>query len=195
MASHGRRAAHEPRCPAHVTLRAAAGLPSLRIEAIFAVVRSALGAASSDTFRLLQFSVQADHVHMLVEAEGGAALTRGVQGLAIRVARAINRVLGRRGAVWGDRFHSRALKTPREVRNALVYVLNNFRKHVPGARGVDACSSAAWFSGWRTVIAASMTTAPVVRARTWLARVGWRLHGLLDIGEEPRRPKIHRSNP
>jgi len=68
--------------------------------------------------------VQVNHVHVLVEADGSTALARGVQGLSIRLAKAINRVLGRRGRVWADRFHARALRTPREVRNGLVYVID-----------------------------------------------------------------------
>jgi hypothetical protein len=107
--------------------------------------------------------------------------------LAIRVARAINRTVGRRGRVWGDRYHARPLSTPREVRNALIYVLNNFRKHVPGARGLDACSSARWFEGWRASVEGSSGPAPIAKARTWLARVGWRRHGLIDVQEVPRR--------
>jgi len=112
-----------------------------------------------------------------------------VQGLAIRVAKAVNRVLGRRGAVWGDRYHARTLATPREVRHALVYVLQNWKKHVPGARGADPRSSAAWFTGWRTPLASTLGPAPTAAARTWLARIGWRRHGLLDIGEAPRRKR------
>jgi hypothetical protein len=111
---------------------------------------------------------------------------RGVQGLAIRVARAVNRVLARQGPVWGDRYHARALATPREVRNALVYVLANWRKHVRGAVGLDPRSSAGWFDGWRSPSARSSDPPPVARARTWLARVGWRRHGLLGLREAPR---------
>src|SRR5262249_22714935 len=74
------------------------------------------------------FSVQSDHIHLLVEADEPAALVRGMQGLAIRVAKSVNRALKRCGAVWADRFHARTLRTPREVRNALVYVLNNVKK-------------------------------------------------------------------
>jgi len=69
---------------------------------------------------VLQFSVQRDHIHLLVEAPDGRALSRGLQGLAIRIAKGVNRILGRRGRVWADRFHARALRTPREVRNALI---------------------------------------------------------------------------
>ncbi len=86
---------------------------------------------------------------MLVEARSREALSRGVQGLAIRLARAVNRTLRRRGKVWGDRYHRHDLATPREVRNAPVYVLGNFRKHGAISRTIDPCSSARWFEGWR----------------------------------------------
>ena len=185
---HRRRLPHHPRCPVHVTLRLRSELPSLRGYRIFTAVQRAFRAASRDSFRLLQFSVQSDHLHLLVEADEPTRLGRGVQGLAIRVARAINRVLRRHGRVWDGRYHSRLLRTPREVRNALVYVLQNIRKHAPGARGLDPRSSAAWFQGWRTIVAAPLNGAAVVAARTWLARVGWRRHGLLDVREAPRSP-------
>jgi hypothetical protein len=78
------------------------------------------------------------------------------------------------------------LRTPREVRNALVYVLNNFRKHIRGARGLDPCSSARWFDGWRTTTGHAIDASPLARASTWLARVGWRRRGLIDVNEGPR---------
>lgn len=168
-------------------MRASAGLPSLREERLFAAIRPAFAAASRNGFRLLQFSVQSDHLHLLVEADGPTRLTRGVQGLAIRLAKAINRALRRRGAVWGDRFHSRTLTSPREFRNALVYVLNNWRKHLARTDGFDLRSSAAWFDGWRDVVPLRVGWIPVASARTWLARVGGRRHGLIAIRESPRR--------
>jgi putative transposase len=167
----------------------------LRRERVFAVVRHALAVASRDGFRLLQFSVLSDHLHLIVEADAPTRLARGVQGLAIRVAKAMNHVLRRHGPVWGDRYHARALTTPREVRNAFAYVLNNWRKHQAGSRGLDPCSSAAWFSGWRTPVATPVSAAPIATARTWLARIGWRRHALLDVGETPRpvaRPRMRR---
>src|SRR6185295_8434527 len=154
----GRRAVpHRPRvphlrhCPAHVTLRASSVVPSLRSGRLLLATRTALAAASTARFRVLHFTIQADHLHLVVEADGPTEFERGVRGLAIRVAKSVNRVLGRRGRV-GDRYHARLLRTPREVRNALVYVLNNFKKHFRGARGLDPCSSAGWFDGWRTAI-------------------------------------------
>jgi len=110
--------------------------------------------------------------------------------MAIRIALAVNRVLGRRGAVWSDRYHSRALKTPREVRNALIYVLANFRKHRGAGCGLDPCSSALWFDGWRNPTVRASGQPPVVRARTWLGAVGWRRHGLLGMDEQPHVRKL-----
>ena len=184
--AHRKRDAHRARCPVHVTLRANARLPSFRAADTFRSLRGALAASSSKaSFRLLHFSVQRDHVHLLVEADDSASLSRGVQGLAIRAARAVNRVLGRRGSVWADRFHARDLTTPREVRNALVYVLSNLKKHVRAARGLDPCSSAAWFSGW-ALASAPRGASPLATARTWLARVGWRRWGPIGADETPR---------
>jgi hypothetical protein len=150
--------------------------------------------ASGTTFRVVHFSVQVDHVHLMVEADDKARLSRGMAGLAIRLARAVNRVLRRTGRVWGDRYHARALGSPREVRHALVYVIMNWRKHVPRARGFDPCSSAFWFHGWKMGFPSippededERTLGPPVRPpSTWLASAGWRRHGLVGPEEQPR---------
>ena len=184
---HRRRPEHTPAHPAHVTLRAVAALQCLRSDRVFPAVRRALAASSRASFRVLQFSVQNDHVHLIVEADDGKAFAGGVRGLAIRLARAVNRVLGRRGQVFADRYHARALSTPRAVRHALVYVLMNFTKHSRTGTELDPCSSAAWFSGWSTRPDVTPTEPqPVAVARTWLARVGWLRHGRIQPAEHPK---------
>jgi hypothetical protein len=166
-------------------------LPSLRRGDVFSAIQAAFSSASKDRFRLLHHSVQTDHVHLVVEAESSSWLRRGLQGLAIRVAKAVNRIVGKRGPIWADRNLQRLLCTPREVRNALVYVLQNWRKHLPGGRGVDPRSSAGWFTGWRIGMPLPCGKSPVRKARTWLAAVGWRRHGLIGLDEVPRsRPPL-----
>jgi REP element-mobilizing transposase RayT len=166
-------------------------VPSLRRQLVFAELRRDFARASRASFRVIHFSVQSNHVHLLVEANDRMALSRGVAGLSIRLARSVNRALARRGQVWSDRYHARALRTPREMRHALVYVLMNFKKHARTARPLDAMSSASWFDGWeahpRTGDPPARQTeeAPVWRPRTWLARRGWRRHGLIEANERP----------
>jgi hypothetical protein len=183
---HRRRERHDRHCPAHLTLRASSGLPSLRDERLFAGVRAGLGAASHGSFRVCEFSVQTDHLHLIVEADGAPAFRAGVRGLIVRLAKAINRALGRHGPVWADRYHVRLLRTPREVRNALVYVLNNWKKHLHGVGGFDPRSSAAWFTGWKLRPPIPKEASPTPSPNTWLARVGWRIRGLIDPRESPR---------
>ncbi len=184
---HTARPAHLARHPVHATLRALPGVGSLRAARVFPQVRAALALASKPIFRVVHFSVQADHVHMLVEASDQAALSRGMRGLAIRTARAVNRARGRRGRVWADRYHVRALTTPREVRHALVYILMNWKKHRPDSRGIDLCSSGPWFDGWRhrPALPPPGVPSPVAASRTWLGRDGWRRHGRIAVEERP----------
>src|SRR5207247_1292169 len=99
--------------------------------------------------RIVHFAIQSNHVHLLVEARDARSLSRGMQGLLVRIARNSNRAWKRKGSVFADRYHSRALRTPREVRNALVYVLQNSRKHGCHIAGVDPFTSGRDFDGWK----------------------------------------------
>jgi putative transposase len=182
---HSRRPELAARHPVHVTLRIARGLPSLRRGRTFRELERAFRAGRERFgFRLAQFAVLSNHVHLVVEAEGARSLSRGMQGLAVRLARAVNRAVGRTGGVFAERYHARVLRTRREVRNALAYVLGNARRHgVWLQRGaLDPCSSGRWFEGWAGAKRfLGFESAPVAKARTWLLRLGWTKHGLLPV--------------
>jgi REP element-mobilizing transposase RayT len=145
------------------------------------------------TFRICQFSIQGNHIHLICEASDSPALARGIQGWAVRVARGINRKLDRSGGVFDDRYHSEVLRTPRQTRNALCYVLQNARRH--GERldrawhGVDAFSSGWWFNGWKDehwrIHLRPAEQRSVARARSYLLAHGWRRYGLIRVDEVP----------
>ncbi len=188
-----------------MTIRAKREAAFLRAQHVFGRVRDAIRAGQRGDCRVVHFSVQGDHVHLLVEASDGAALRSGMQGLTTRLARAINKALRWRGTVWADRHHRHELTKPREVRNALAYVLLNHRKHsVPGllplgvggpaGASFDPCSSFTYFDGWTarfTPLVAARAACedaalrPVPPPRTWLLLTGWRKHGLVDAAEVP----------
>ena len=91
--SHRTRDGLERRLPAQVTMRVKQGLPSLRGLREFAVLRGAMLAGCKRAgFRLVHFSVQSNHLHLIVEGDCRPSLTRGMQGLAVRMARALNRL-------------------------------------------------------------------------------------------------------
>src|SRR6185369_8830010 len=175
----------------HVTVKLLPGLPSLRsVPLVRALQRSFAAACDRGDFRLVHYTLQTTHAHLLVEATDARALARGMMAVGARLARALNRTSGHRGRVLAERFHARILRTPREVRNALAYVLLNARHHArrlwTGLQ-VDPASSGRWFDGWRQrpVHGPNVGAPPVSRPRTWLLAIGWRRHGLIDLEEVP----------
>ena len=175
--------------PVHVTMRMDRRL-RLRSGRLYGAIVGAIGASQGRFgMRVLHWSVQHGHVHMVVEAAHRKSLSRGMQGLCIRVSKGINRAMGRRrGRVFVDRYHAAQLRTPRQVRHALAYVLNNRRRHL--AKLGRAAPRSTWVdpycSGVRdgTVFEATGPP-PSAEPRTWLARVGWKRHGLVCIAELP----------
>jgi REP element-mobilizing transposase RayT len=180
------------------------GLPSLRsarfVRAFEATLRN--GGCERGRFRVVHWSVQRDHLHLIVEASSAFDLGCGMKSVGVRVARAVQKVfgLGRGcGAVLRDRFHLHVLRSPREVRRAIAYVLLNARRHA-AQRGValhrrpvriDVASSGRWFDGWRRG-GGDADPSPrdrdgpgVARARSWLLSIGWRRAGLIDVAEVP----------
>jgi REP element-mobilizing transposase RayT len=189
--SHLRRAAHVRHQPLHVTVRVRGGLPSLRTQSLYSCVLAQLQEAKRRFLRIVHFSVQSNHIHMLVEANDRRCLGQGMKGFAVRVARHVNGLLCSGGRVFADRYHARALKTPRDVRNVLIYVLFNRKKHGADGVGADPCSSARFFEGWsdRASFAKARGSPddwPVAPCETWLLRSGWKRGGKLGPDDGPR---------
>ncbi len=188
--SHHGRPEITRQTPVHVTARVLPHVWNLRSRRALEVVERALaGARAWREFRIVHFAVLGEHLHLIVEADDNRALSEGMQGLSVRIAKGFNRMMGRRGKVFADRFHAHVLRTPSEVRNALAYVLLNHRSHMnrigaPAPSALDRFSSAASFDGWREgppLQPAVVTSKP----ETWLLRTGWRRRGLLSTREFP----------
>jgi REP element-mobilizing transposase RayT len=143
------------RCAVHVTVRMKAHVYNLRSRRCFRALAGAFSAGRDRFgFRLIHYSVQGNHIHFLVEAEDKRALSRGMQGLTIRMARALNRVMKRNGKVFADRYHARTLRTPTEVAHVRHYLLQNAARHYRRQLRYDEYAS----------------SKPVTTPRTWLVR-------------------------
>jgi REP element-mobilizing transposase RayT len=202
--AHGRRrAAHEHRAPdrtrtppargtdpLHVVLRVRKDVGRLRRLEVYKGARFALKTiAARIAFRVVHMSIQHNHLHLLVEAGTSETLQRGMRGLTISLAKRINKSLGRTGKVFEFRYHATTLTSPRQTRNALAYVLNNWRRHREDERGLhertmplDPYASGIAFRGWADfrmrvedwpdVIEVPL---PVAAPQTWLLHTGWQL--------------------
>ncbi|MDB4941468.1 MAG: hypothetical protein JWP97_1002 [Labilithrix sp.] len=191
---HRPRARLSPHVPVHITLRGAAGLPSFREERMARAVGQAIRAmkVARDDFRIIEFSIQDSHLHLIAEADDERALTSAMRSLKARVTRSINgHVLRRpRGKVWGGRYHRVDLTSRRQARNALVYVLQNAHHHgVVAAGSLDPLSSARWSSRYIARAPLPADTSPCASALTFMLRRLWegQWPGLISPSEVPER--------
>jgi len=175
---HTRRPRVSRHKPHHVTVKVTRGTWNLRSQRCFRPIREALAAvAERKGFRVVHFSVQHNHIHLVTEAEGRRALSNGLRALLIRVARGLNRVMNVTGRRLADRYHEHILKTPNEVRNALRYVLGNRAHHLEQwgkghlAPGTDGFSSLA-----------HSDEALVHAPESWLLLEGWTRAGPIVPG-------------
>lgn len=192
--------------PQHAVIRATNEIGTLRRREMYKAVRRALVTTfNRPNFRIVHLSIQGTHIHLLLEADDKSALSRGMQAFQISAAKHLNAAMAvrtgkrRRGNVFVDRYHARIIRTPRQARNALAYVLNNWRKHHENRNAMsrkhgwrlDPFSSAPTFTGWRDVDATAVSwpatyePLPVWEPKTWLLREGWKKYGLLVSTEIP----------
>jgi REP element-mobilizing transposase RayT len=165
--SHKARPRFERPSAVHVTLRVATHVWNLRSRRCFKLIEVSLqNARERFGLRVIEFTVLGNHLHLLVEAASDVSLSRGMQGLNVRIAKALNRLMGRSGAVFADHYHSRLLQTPAQLVNVLSYLLGNYAHHFGGTPGNDPFSSASYDPAARSRVLA----VPL----TWLIRVGWR---------------------
>ena len=190
------------RFPVHVTSRLCRDVGQMRNRPRCKLIREAMFKVSDEAgFRICEFSIERHHLHLICEAKSSTALARGIKRFKQLVARAINRLLdGRSGSVFLDRYHMVILKSPRQVRNTVCYVLQNARKHrafIPAyLGGVDPHSSGWWFDGWQDDGFRQGRSPPkgppgVSEAGTWLLSQSWRVHGLIGVDEIPAAGRAH----
>jgi REP element-mobilizing transposase RayT len=178
---HTRRPPVSPDHPHHVTVRVKKGTWNLRSQRCFLRIADAFKTAHDrKSIRLVHYSVQGNHLHLLVEANDRRAMSNGMRALLISLARRLNRLMSTTGSRFADRFHERALVSPNAVRTALRYVLTNAAKH-HGHDLVDPYSSGPWFTGWAPHVPkpgwTPCTGPPTAEPESWLLRGGWRRAG------------------
>jgi REP element-mobilizing transposase RayT len=186
--AHKKKPALSPRHAVHVTMRLRAGLPSLRRWKEYEVLLGAFRTGCERFgFRLVHYAVMGNHLHLLTEGDDRRGHWRGTQGLAIRIAKRLNKLWGRKGKVFHERFHGRDLKTPQEVRGVLEYLMHNARRHGyrVAAVGPDPYSSGRWLDGWRGWPCDRIWPAPLAKARSWLVAHGWRRLGSIETRARP----------
>jgi len=166
--------------PIHVVWRIRRGLPDLRTPRGLRRLEGAFRKGKErEGFALLHYSIQHDHLHLMVEVKNRRKLSRGLQALGIRLAKSLNSLWRRKkGNVFAERYFAVALESWRQIWRTVRYILNNGRKHGSWrVKGMpDPYSSGRWYSSWsRQDICRPLRSSPVTGSRSiacFLPRIG-----------------------
>jgi len=119
--SHLKRETVTKRTPQHINFKFNC---SIRNKDCLKLLKRSIQNAQNMGLKIIHFSLQSNHVHLITEAENNEVLTKGMRALTITFSKGLNR-----GRVQLERYHLHVLKTLREVKHAIVYVLFNEQKH------------------------------------------------------------------
>ena len=97
----------------------------LRRPQIAALVQDALLRFDGERYRLLEWCVMPNHVHVLMTQIRGFPLGDIVRSWKTFTAREANAVLGRRGPFWMREYHDRSIRDPRHLERAVAYIRGN----------------------------------------------------------------------
>ncbi len=190
---HRRRPEHKASYPVHVTLRLRGDITSLRNKRTWNALQATFQMArNQDKIRITDFSLQHGHVHLIIETMSALTLALGMQSFCISFAKRLNKLHGRSGAVFTERYHARELRTPLEVKRAIIYVIHNARRHGVcwGLLPYDPWSSASWFDGFPELVPGELIEAteprPTATPLTWLRACGFMLWGPVSVDAMPR---------
>ncbi len=113
-----KRPVHKGKHPVHTWLEVQDDVPNLKTKKRIKAVQEATEAAARPGFRVKQFAVHRNELHFIIDAEDQVALSRGMQGLSIRIARVLNLTMEREGRFFSDRYASEFLDSPAKLRKA-----------------------------------------------------------------------------
>ena len=175
---HTARRLVNARTPQHLTIRMAQGLPSLRSPKFSRVFTSAIVRARAFGLHIREFAIESNHLHLIAETDFSESLAKGMASLCARITWWMRKF--RKGRIFAGRFHSQALGSPRQVKNALRYVLFNHAKHLGVKPFVDVYSSASSFERlyeleptFRSKKRMTLLRFCLGKPTSWLLSVGW----------------------
>jgi REP element-mobilizing transposase RayT len=97
----------------------------LRDPSCAGVVQDALLHFDGDRYRLLEWCVMPNHVHVLVHCRKGTPLGGMVKSWKMHSSRRINQMLVKRGSVWAMDYHDRYIRDLDHLANARSYIRRN----------------------------------------------------------------------
>lgn len=141
LKSAGRKAFHDPGIrhtarpvltkpsSLHLTIKVQKIKADIKNKMILTMLKKAILNARRMGLKVIHYSLEYDHVHLLIEADNNVILGKGMQSLGVTLSKAINRTKRIKGRVYKHRYHFRKINSARELKNVMFYIFNNGVKH------------------------------------------------------------------
>ncbi|MDD4973652.1 MAG: transposase [Bacteriovorax sp.] len=116
-------------CSLHLTVKIKKIKAELKNKSVLSILKRAILNARKQGLKVIHYSLEYDHVHLLIEADNNHILSKGMQSFGVTISKAINRMRKLKGGVYKHRYHFRKISSPRQLKNVLNYIFNNGIKH------------------------------------------------------------------
>ena len=126
---HIQRERFERESSFHITIKVRQEKSDLQNKMILKALHRAIMKARYKSLKVIHYTLEFNHIHLLVEAYNQEQLSNCMQSFGVTLAKMINKVKFKKGRVYKHRYHLRRLSSVMELKNVLKYIFNNGIKH------------------------------------------------------------------
>ncbi|MGZ3789032.1 MAG: transposase [Bacteriovorax sp.] len=113
----------------HLTVKIKKNRADMKNKSVLGLLKRAIKNARRQGLKVIHYSLEYDHVHLLIEADNNYILGKGMQAFGVTLSKAINRMRKLKGGVYKHRYHFRHISSARELKNVMNYIFTNGLKH------------------------------------------------------------------
>lgn len=125
----------------HLTVKIEKSKANLKNKNVLAILKKAIFNARRQGLKVIHYSLEYDHIHLIIEADNNRTLGKGMQAFGVTLAKAINRMRKVKGQVYKHRYHFRQITSSRQLKNVMTYIFNNGVKHKTSATALSPFNS------------------------------------------------------
>lgn len=113
----------------HLTIKVRENKADIKNKQVLKILHYAIRRSRIKGLRIIHYTLEYNHIHLLVEAADKQTVHQGMQSFGITFAKKINAIKRLKGTVYKHRYHLRKINSPRELKNVLYYIFNNGIHH------------------------------------------------------------------
>lgn len=126
--------------PLHLTVKLKRA--DIQNKVVLRILKHAIYRSRLQGLRVIHFSLEHNHVHLYAECESNFVLGKAMKAFGVTFVRRVNKLKKIKGQLYKYRYHLRVLKSARDAKNVINYILKNGIKHGRTLKVINAYNSA-----------------------------------------------------